>query len=82
VLYFDTAFVRRPPADRVEFSSLIAREVRIGGLDVQAAGAANARFEALLQESFVVLLPNAEDKRDCEQETLFIWLSPPIMVPM
>jgi predicted nucleic acid-binding protein len=63
------AFVRRLPADeftvshwtRVEFTSLVARQVRIGGLDVQAANTANARFEALLQETFAVLLPNAED---------------------
>ena len=46
---------------RVEFSSLIAREVRIGGLDVQAAMRADARFEAMLDESFSVLLPNADD---------------------
>jgi uncharacterized protein len=63
------AFVRRLPADelavshwtRVEFSSLIAREVRIGGLDVQAAARADARFEAMVDESFSVLLPNADD---------------------
>jgi predicted nucleic acid-binding protein len=46
---------------RVEFSSLIAREVRIGGLEVQAAARADARFEAMLDESFFVLLPNADD---------------------
>jgi hypothetical protein len=64
------AFVRRLPAEeftvshwtRVEFSSLIAREVRMGGLDVQAAVRADARFEAMVDESFCVLLrplPNA-----------------------
>jgi predicted nucleic acid-binding protein len=46
---------------RVEFSSLIAREVRMGGLDVQAASRADARFEAMVDESFSVLLPNAHD---------------------
>lgn len=46
---------------RVEFSSLIAREVRMGGLDAEAAARADARFEAMLEESFSVLLPNAED---------------------
>jgi len=64
-----TAFVRRLPAEeftvshwaRVEFSSLIAREVRIGGLDAQAAARADARFEAMVDESFSVLLPNADD---------------------
>lgn len=63
------AFVRRLPAEeftvshwtRVEFSSLIAREVRMGGLDVQAAVRADARFEAMVDESFCVLLPNAAD---------------------
>jgi predicted nucleic acid-binding protein len=63
------AFVRRLPAEeftvshwtRVEFSSLIAREVRMGGLDLQAATRADARFEAMVQESFSVLLPNADD---------------------
>ena len=63
------AFVRRLSAEeftvshwtRVEFSSPIAREVRIGGLDVKAAMRANARFEAMSDESFSVLLPNADD---------------------
>jgi predicted nucleic acid-binding protein len=63
------AFVRRLPTEefavshwaRVEFSSLIAREVRIGGLDAQAAARADARFEAMVNESFTVLLPNADD---------------------
>jgi uncharacterized protein len=63
------ALVSRLPAEeftvshwtRVEFSSLIAREVRMGGLDVQAATRADARFEAIVEESFSVLLPNADD---------------------
>jgi predicted nucleic acid-binding protein len=63
------AFVRRLPAEeftvshwtRVEFSSLIAREVRMGGLDVRAAARADARFEGMLDESFFILLPNADD---------------------
>jgi predicted nucleic acid-binding protein len=63
------AFVRRLPAvelavshwTRVEFSSLIAREVRMGGLDIQAATRADARFEAMMDESFSVLLPDAGD---------------------
>lgn len=46
---------------RVEFSSPIAREVRMGGLDVQTAARADARFEAMVDESFCVLLPNADD---------------------
>jgi hypothetical protein len=40
---------------RVEFSSLIAREVRIGGLNARAAARADARFEAMLNESFSIL---------------------------
>jgi uncharacterized protein len=63
------AFVRELPAvqftvshwTRVEFSSLIAREVRMGGLDVRAAAQADARFEAMIDESFAILLPKAED---------------------
>jgi uncharacterized protein len=63
------AFIRRLPAEeltvshwtRVEFSSLIAREVRMGGLDVRAAARADIRFEAMVDESFSVLLPNADD---------------------
>jgi uncharacterized protein len=46
---------------RVEFSSLLAREVRMGGLKAQAAIQADAQFEEMVDESFVVLLPNAED---------------------
>jgi predicted nucleic acid-binding protein len=46
---------------RVEFSSLIARQVRIGGLDAAAAMRADARFEAMVEDSFLVLLPSADD---------------------
>ena len=46
---------------RVEFSSLVAREVRMGGLDARAAARADARFEAMVDESFAVILPNAND---------------------
>jgi predicted nucleic acid-binding protein len=63
------AFVRELPANqftvshwtRVEFSSLIAREVRMGGLDGRAAARADARFEAMVEESFAVLSPKPED---------------------
>ena len=62
-------FVRGLPAEEftvshwtgVEFSSLIAREVRMGGLDAQAGMRADARFEAMVEESFSVLLPSADD---------------------
>lgn len=46
---------------RVEFSSLLAREIRMGGLDAQAAATADARFEAMVNTSFTVILPNAND---------------------
>lgn len=46
---------------RVEFSSLLAREVRMGGLDAKSARAADAQFETILAESFAVLLPAAGD---------------------
>jgi uncharacterized protein len=46
---------------RVEFSSLLAREVRMGGLKVAAAREADAEFETIVRESFVVLLPTSDD---------------------
>ena len=64
-----------PPGDlavshwtRVEFASLLAREIRMGGLDPAAAREADSRFEAMIRESFILLLPNPEDfdrARDC-----------------
>jgi len=46
---------------RIEFSSLLAREARMGALDGQAARSADAQFETMVRESFVILLPNADD---------------------
>ena len=46
---------------RVEFASLLAREVRMGNLDTAAAHEAGSRFETMVEESFVVLLPNRDD---------------------
>lgn len=46
---------------RVEFASMLAREVRMGGLDASAAREASSRFEAMIGDSFVVLLPNRDD---------------------
>lgn len=46
---------------RVEFSSLLAREVRMGGLAPDAATRADAQFESMVDESFAVLLPNGAD---------------------
>jgi predicted nucleic acid-binding protein len=46
---------------RVEFVSLLAREVRMGGLTPDAADEAGAQFEATVQESFIILLPDAHD---------------------
>lgn len=40
---------------------VLAREVRMGGLDARAATQADARFEAMVESSFAVLLPNATD---------------------
>ena len=57
-----------PPEDlavshwtRVEFASLLAREVRMGGLDPSAAHDADTRFEAMVRESFILLVPNPDD---------------------
>jgi uncharacterized protein len=46
---------------RVEFSSLLAREVRMGGLKAAAARETDAEFESIVRESFVVLLPTGDD---------------------
>ena len=46
---------------RVEFSSLIAREVRAGGLNAETAARADARFETMVQQSFSILLPDIDD---------------------
>jgi uncharacterized protein len=64
-----TAFIRSLPVEklaasqwtRVEFSSLIARKVRMGELDAEAAARADARFETMAAESLAVLLPSIED---------------------
>lgn len=45
----------------VEFASLLAREVRMAGIDAVAAREANSRFKAMVNESFTVLLPSRED---------------------
>lgn len=63
------AFLRELPAaqftvshwTRTEFSSLLAREVRMDGLDTDSARQADARFEAMVDESFSIVLPNADD---------------------
>ena len=63
------AFLSRLPAGEltvshwtmVELASLIAREVRMGGLNSRAAERADARFEAMVDASFSVLLPSADD---------------------
>jgi uncharacterized protein len=46
---------------QVEFSSLLAREVRMGGLVAEAAVEADAQFAAIVAETFVILLPGADD---------------------
>jgi predicted nucleic acid-binding protein len=46
---------------RVEFSSALAREVRIGSLSRTAAIKADAQFTEAAAESFVILLPSADD---------------------
>ena len=46
---------------RVEFASLIAREVRMGGLSVRDATKVIDQFEEMVEESCRVLLPTAAD---------------------
>lgn len=73
---------------RVEFSSPIAREVRMGGLDVQTAARADARFEAMVGESFCRTPTisiwqsdiSAGSKPGCELETRSTWPLPTIIV--
>jgi len=62
-------FVRRLPAGElavshwtaVEFSSLLALHVRMGGLTPEAARLVNAAFDTMIEGSFVVFLPDADD---------------------
>jgi len=46
---------------RVEFSSLLAREVRMGGLAAAAAREVDAEFETVVSASLLVLLPSVDD---------------------
>jgi predicted nucleic acid-binding protein len=46
---------------RVEFSSLLAREVRMGGMAPDLAREADDQFEAIVAESFLVLTPTVDD---------------------
>ena len=55
---------------RVEFASLLAREVRMGGLEAAAAREAGSQFDTVIAESFVVLLPNRADL-----DRVGVWLS-------
>ncbi len=54
---------------RVEYASLLAREVRMGGLDTGRAREAVSRFDTLIRDSFLVLLPDRDDF-DCACEWL------------
>jgi uncharacterized protein len=63
------AFMSRLPAHdwavshwtRVEFSSLIARDVRMRGLDARAAVQADAEFEMILNTSFAIVPLDVDD---------------------
>lgn len=46
---------------KVEFASMVAREVRMGKIGANGGSRVKSEFESLLELSFVVLLPNAED---------------------
>jgi uncharacterized protein len=52
---------------RVEFSSMLAREVRLGGLSEQAARDADSHFETAMSLSFVLLLPDRNDFDLCKR---------------
>jgi predicted nucleic acid-binding protein len=46
---------------RVEFSSVVARDVRMGKLERKVALRADSEFESKIDESFDVLLPTTHD---------------------
>ncbi len=46
---------------RVEFASLLARQVRMGNLVHQAARQADTQFATIIEESFIVLAPDSDD---------------------
>ena len=46
---------------RVEFASILARDIRMNILDEKAAKIANFKFESLIDSSFAILLPNRYD---------------------
>lgn len=45
----------------MEFASLLARDIRMGTIGTEEARAADALIENVLEQSFVVLLPDAKD---------------------
>ena len=49
----------------VEFSSMLARRVRMGEIDQDSARDADKQFAAVATQSFMVLLPTAADFRLC-----------------
>jgi predicted nucleic acid-binding protein len=51
---------------RIEFSSLIARDVRMGLIPPQAALDFDLQFEATTEQAFEVVLPNADDFDLCK----------------
>ena len=55
---------------RVEFTSMLAREVRMGGLTAQAAREADERFETVMSRSFIVVLPDRNDFDLCKRYLL------------
>ena len=78
---------------RIEFSSLLAREVRMGGLSASAAREANSRFESMVAGFFAVLLPDRNDfgrakeyighfETGCGPEMRCIWPSQEIVSQM
>jgi uncharacterized protein len=52
---------------RAEFSSLIARDVRMKATDANTAARVESRFESLLSMSFNLLMPTLEDIELCKR---------------
>jgi uncharacterized protein len=58
----------------VEFASLLARDVRVGAIGGDDARAADALFEEVVQQSFIVLLLGPDDYR-LAKDYLFVFES-------
>jgi len=52
---------------RVEFSSVLARDVRMGALDAQTANELDRQFEIVAANTFIMILPDRNDFDLCKR---------------